>query len=84
MRWTKSRRSSYSTRILRLEATLSTPPTTSSCLSPRSLRKPDSCDVSQDGSSEAIIGEWVEQRGIRDQVVIATKVCPAYTVYQSC
>jgi aryl-alcohol dehydrogenase-like predicted oxidoreductase len=30
---------------------------------------------SQDGSSEEFIGEWAEKRGIRDQLVIATKVC---------
>jgi hypothetical protein len=29
---------------------------------------------SQDGSSEEFIGEWAEARGIRDQLVIATKV----------
>lgn len=29
---------------------------------------------SQDESSEEIIGEWMEQRGIRDQIVVATKV----------
>ena len=29
---------------------------------------------SQDGSSEEFIGEWAEKRGIRDQLVIATKV----------
>ena len=31
--------------------------------------------LSQDGSSEEFIGEWMENRGIRDQVFIATKVC---------
>ena len=31
--------------------------------------------VSQDETSEQIIGEWMEQRGVRDQMVIATKVC---------
>jgi aryl-alcohol dehydrogenase-like predicted oxidoreductase len=31
-------------------------------------------DISQDGSSEKFIGEWAEQRGIRDQLFIATKV----------
>jgi aryl-alcohol dehydrogenase-like predicted oxidoreductase len=31
-------------------------------------------DVSQDESSEEFIGEWAEKRGIRDQLVIATKV----------
>ena len=30
---------------------------------------------SQDESSEEFIGEWAEKRGIRDQLVIATKVC---------
>ena len=29
---------------------------------------------SQDGSSEQFIGEWAEARGIRDQLIIATKV----------
>ena len=29
---------------------------------------------SQDGSSERFIGEWAEARGIRDQLIIATKV----------
>jgi len=29
---------------------------------------------SQDGSSEAFIGEWAEQRGIRDRLFVATKV----------
>ena len=29
---------------------------------------------SQDETSEAFIGEWAESRGIRDQLVIATKV----------
>ncbi|KAJ7588244.1 YFL056Cp-like protein [Mycena floridula] len=28
----------------------------------------------QNGSSEEIIGEWAEKRGIRDQLVISTKV----------
>jgi aryl-alcohol dehydrogenase-like predicted oxidoreductase len=30
--------------------------------------------ISQDESSEAFIGEWAEKRGIREQLVIATKV----------
>ena len=30
--------------------------------------------LSQDQSSEELIGEWAEQKGIRDQLVIATKV----------
>ena len=32
-------------------------------------------DHSQDGTSEAFIGEWAEKRGIRDRLFIATKVC---------
>ncbi|KAH8114692.1 Aldo/keto reductase [Phellopilus nigrolimitatus] len=32
----------------------------------------------QDGSSEAFIGEWSEKRGIRDQLVIATKYSSNY------
>ena len=31
-------------------------------------------NYSQDDSSEAFIGEWAEKRGIRDQLVLATKV----------
>lgn len=30
--------------------------------------------ISQDETSEAFIGEWAEQRNIREQLVIATKV----------
>ena len=30
--------------------------------------------ISQEETSEAFIGEWAEKRGIRDQLVIATKV----------
>ena len=30
--------------------------------------------LSQDETSETFIGEWAEKRGIRDQLVIATKV----------
>ena len=29
---------------------------------------------SQDETSEMFIGEWMETKGIRDQIVIATKV----------
>ena len=29
---------------------------------------------SQDGESEELIGEWMEAKGIRDQMVVATKV----------
>ena len=32
-------------------------------------------DFSQEESSEEFIGEWMELRGNRDQMVIATKVC---------
>ncbi|KLO18440.1 Aldo/keto reductase [Schizopora paradoxa] len=37
----------------------------------------DTANNYQDGSSEEFIGEWAEQKGIRDQLVIATK----YTTY---
>ena len=33
---------------------------------------------SQDETSEAFIGEWAEKRGIRDQLVIATKYTTNY------
>jgi aryl-alcohol dehydrogenase-like predicted oxidoreductase len=37
--------------------------------------------ISQDESSEAFIGEWAEKRGIRDQLVIATKVILGFFLY---
>ena len=37
----------------------------------------DTANIYQDESSEEFIGEWMEQHGVRDQMVIATKVCPA-------
>ena len=37
----------------------------------------DTANGYQDETSEAFIGEWMEVRGVRDQMVIATKVrCP--------
>ncbi|KAJ8586322.1 Aldo/keto reductase [Rhizopogon salebrosus TDB-379] len=38
----------------------------------------DTANNYQDQSSEEIIGEWAEQRGIRDQLVIATKYTTNY------
>lgn len=35
----------------------------------------DTANSYQDESSEEFLGEWMETRGIRDQMVIATKVC---------
>jgi aryl-alcohol dehydrogenase-like predicted oxidoreductase len=35
-------------------------------------------DISQDETSEEFIGEWAEKRGIRDQLVIATKASPTF------
>ena len=34
----------------------------------------DTANNYQDETSEMFIGEWMESRGIRDQIVIATKV----------
>ena len=34
----------------------------------------DTANTYQDESSEEFIGEWMEKRGIRDQMVVATKV----------
>ena len=34
----------------------------------------DTANNYQDETSEAFIGEWMETRGIRDQIVVATKV----------
>ena len=39
----------------------------------------DTASNYQDESSEMFIGEWMETRGIRDQIVIATKVRPIST-----
>ena len=43
----------------------------------------DTANNYQNESSEKFIGEWMEQRGVRDQMVIATKVrsslCQRYT-----
>ncbi|KAJ3768104.1 aryl-alcohol dehydrogenase, partial [Lentinula raphanica] len=33
----------------------------------------DTANIYQEGSSEKFIGEWMEQRGIRNQMIIATK-----------
>lgn len=35
---------------------------------------------SQDETSEMVLGEWMEKRGIRDQMVIATKVSGSCTI----
>ena len=35
----------------------------------------DTASSYQNESSEAFLGEWMEARGVRDQMVIATKVC---------
>jgi aryl-alcohol dehydrogenase-like predicted oxidoreductase len=35
-------------------------------------------EFSQDETSEQFIGEWAEKRGIRDQLVIATKASPDF------
>ena len=37
--------------------------------------------ISQDETSEAFIGEWAEKRGIRDQLIIATKVLPLSSAF---
>ena len=41
----------------------------------------DTANNYQDETSEQFIGEWMEARGIRDQMVIATKVCPDLWFY---
>ena len=43
----------------------------------------DTANGYQDGTSEAFIGEWMEARGVRDQMVIATKVRPLSVVTRS-
>ncbi|TFY53619.1 hypothetical protein EVG20_g10034, partial [Dentipellis fragilis] len=39
----------------------------------------DTANTYQDGSSEEIIGEWMEARGNREQLVVATKYSACYT-----
>ena len=58
---------------MKLAETSSTQPTPSESLLANPLDY-SHCFVSQDQSSEEFIGEWAEQHGIRDQLVIATKV----------
>ena len=41
----------------------------------------DTANNYQDETSEQFLGEWMEARGIRDQMVIATKVCPDLWFY---
>ncbi|KLO09036.1 aryl-alcohol dehydrogenase [NADP+] [Schizopora paradoxa] len=40
----------------------------------------DTANVYQDGTSEMYIGEWAEKRGIRDQLVIASKYSTCHKV----
>lgn len=42
----------------------------------------DTASNYQDEQSETWIGEWMEQRGIRDELVIATKYTTAYRTYR--
>ena len=34
----------------------------------------DTANYYQEGTSESVLGEWMETRGVRNQVVVATKV----------
>lgn len=34
----------------------------------------DTANMYQDGSSEEFLGEWMQERGLRDQLIVATKV----------
>ncbi|KAK7047899.1 putative aryl-alcohol dehydrogenase aad14 [Paramarasmius palmivorus] len=38
----------------------------------------DTANIYQDGTSEEFLGEWAEERGIRDQLFIATKYSASY------
>ncbi|VDB84751.1 unnamed protein product [Peniophora sp. CBMAI 1063] len=40
----------------------------------------DTANIYQNESSERFIGEWMESRGIRDQIVLATKYTASYKV----
>lgn len=71
--WTRTRRSSFLMHIMTLEETSSTQRTTSKCKH-CSIGYYYSSISSQDETSEEFVGEWMNKRGIRDQIVIATKV----------
>ena len=44
----------------------------------------DTANNYQNEESEMWIGEWMEKRGVRDQMVVATKVCCYAGPYDSC
>lgn len=41
----------------------------------------DTSNIYNAEESETLIGEWMEQRGVRDQMVIATKYSSSYRAY---
>ncbi|RYP26992.1 hypothetical protein DL767_007855 [Monosporascus sp. MG133] len=41
----------------------------------------DTSNTYNDENSEQLIGEWIRKRGVRDQVVIATKYSAGYRAY---
>ena len=72
--WIRNPASNYSTLTLTMEVTLSTLPMSSKYHNDTFLSHSIIMN-SQDGSSERFIGEWAEERGIRDKLFIATKAC---------
>jgi aryl-alcohol dehydrogenase-like predicted oxidoreductase len=42
----------------------------------------DTANVYQLEESEKVIGDWMQKRGVRDQMVIATKYTAGYRAYQ--
>ena len=70
-----------------LEVTSSIPPTAStrhfSLLGPDKRLTFCLSIYSQEESSEEFLGEWMEKRGIRDQIVIATKVGILLSIFGS-
>lgn len=43
----------------------------------------DTANNYQNEESEAWLGEWLESRGVRDQIVLATKYTSPYRMYKS-
>lgn len=42
----------------------------------------DTSNIYQEEASEKVIGEWIEKRKNRDQIVLATKYTAGYRAYQ--
>ena len=55
--------------------------TSNSCTTGSHLLTPISANNYQNEDSETWLGEWMEKRGVRDQIVLATKYTSGYRTY---